>query len=93
MGQETRKILKRIIAVALIAVPFVLGFIGFADLYEDLGSRLYPMTVLPCDTLSKIWFMTLRVGTVLGQVMQIPTFSIFHFFNPNLACIFPVNVL
>ncbi len=53
----------------------------------------YPMTVLPCDTLSKIWFMTLRVGTVLGQVMQIPAFSIFHFFNPNLACIFPVNVL
>ena len=32
---ETRKILKEIIAVALIAVPFVLGFIGFADLYED----------------------------------------------------------
>lgn len=38
---ETRKILKRIIAVALIAVPFVLGFIGFADLYEDIGSRFY----------------------------------------------------
>lgn len=38
---DKRKILKRIIAIALIAVPFVLGFIGFADLYEDIGSRLY----------------------------------------------------
>ena len=38
---DKRKVLKRIIAIALIAVPFVLGFIGFADLYEDIGSRLY----------------------------------------------------
>ena len=38
---DKRRILKRIIAISLIAIPFVLGFIGFADLYEDIGSRLY----------------------------------------------------
>lgn len=36
---DKRKVLKRIIAIALIAVPFVLGFIGFADLYEDIRKQ------------------------------------------------------
>jgi len=38
---DKHKILKAAAKVALVAIPFVLGFIGFADLYENLWSRLY----------------------------------------------------
>ena len=38
---DTRGILKRIAKIALFSIPFILGFIGFADLYKDLWSRLY----------------------------------------------------
>lgn len=38
---KTRKTIKAILKVALFSVPFILGFIGFADLYKDLWSRLY----------------------------------------------------
>ena len=38
---DTRKYLIRIAKIALFSTPFILGFIGFADLYKDLWSRLY----------------------------------------------------
>ena len=38
---DKHKILKTAAKVALVAVPFILGFIGFSDLYKDFWSRLY----------------------------------------------------
>lgn len=38
---DKHKILKTAAKVALVVVPFILGFIGFSDLYEDFWSRLY----------------------------------------------------
>lgn len=38
---DTRGTLKRIAKIALFSIPFILGFVGFADLYKDLWSRLY----------------------------------------------------
>lgn len=38
---DKHKILKTAAKVALVAVPFILGFIGFSDLYENFWSRLY----------------------------------------------------
>lgn len=38
---DKRRILNTIAKVALVSIPIILGFIGFADLYKDLGSRLY----------------------------------------------------
>ena len=41
MKMNSRKFLKTTAKVALVAVPFILGFIGFSDLYKDFWSRLY----------------------------------------------------
>ena len=38
---DIRRFLKIAGKVALVSVPIILGFIGFSDLYKDLGSRLY----------------------------------------------------
>lgn len=38
---DTRKFLKTLAKVVLVAAPVALGLIGFTDLYENLWSRLY----------------------------------------------------
>lgn len=38
---DKHKTLKLAAKVALFAVPFILGYIGFSDLYEDFWSRVY----------------------------------------------------